>query len=269
MSGYTLSLKQAPALRVDLRGVTPGALAALSATEVEALPVMHGPALVPLAEFFRVEARSDETLVLAGDLARFDRVGWAMDGGQLVADGNVGDHAGGAMRGGRLRVHGSARDLLACEMAGGEITVDGSIGDFAASTLPGSMDGMKGGTVVVRGHAGQRLGDRMRRGTLVVHGNVGDFAASRLVAGTLAFGGTVGAHAGWGLRRGTLVFAGQAPKPPATWVPAVGEAPVFWQLLARDLALHGGAFAGLPSRRPRRHLGDLAFDGKGEWIVPT
>lgn len=269
MSGYTLSLKQAPALRVDLKGVTPAAVGALPAAEVEKLAVMHGHTLLPLGEFFRVEPRADETLVLAGDLSRFDRVGWAMDGGRLVVEGPVGDHAGGAMRSGELHIAGNARDLLACEMAGGRLTVEGSVGDFAASTLPGSMDGMKGGTVVVLGRAGDRLADRMRRGTLVVFGDVGDFAASRMVAGTLALGGAVGAHAGWGLRRGTLVFAGSAAEPPATWVPAIGEAPVFWQLLARDLARHGGPFAGLASRRPQRHLGDLAFDGKGEWIVPV
>jgi len=42
---------------------------------------------------------------------------------------------------------------------------------------------------------------------------------------------------------------------------------VFWQLLARDLARHGGPFASLPARAIDRHLGDLAADGKGEWIV--
>jgi formylmethanofuran dehydrogenase subunit C len=51
-------------------------------------------------------------------------------------------------------------------------------------------------------------------------------------------------------------------------VPAVADAAVFWQLLARDLALHGGAFAGLPVRPIRRWLGDLATDGKGEMIFP-
>jgi formylmethanofuran dehydrogenase subunit C len=42
---------------------------------------------------------------------------------------------------------------------------------------------------------------------------------------------------------------------------------VFWQLLARDLARHGGAFAALPARRVQRHLGDLAAGGKGELLL--
>ncbi len=267
MSGFTLRLRQQPALRVDLRGVTPGALAVLSRAEVERLCVGHGNALVPLAEFFDIAARDDSALVFAADLCRFDRVGWQMDGGRLIVEGPVGDYAGACMTGGEIVVHGGAGELAACEMAGGSLTIDGSAGDFAASTLPGSMDGMRGGTLVVKGNAGARFGDRMRRGSAVVHGDAGDFLASRMVAGTIALGGRAGAHAGYGMRRGSVVFAGPAPEPSRTFVPALAEAPVFWQLLARNLVQHGGAFADLPSRRIERRLGDLAADGKGELIV--
>lgn len=267
MSGFTLALKQAPALRLDLRGLTPAALATLGAAEVERRPVACGNAFAPLAEFFRVTPRDDDLLVFEGDCARCDRIGWQLDGGRIVVDGPAGDHVGTAMRAGQLHVKGDVRDLAGCEMAGGRLEIDGSAGHFTGSTLPGSMDGMRGGTLIVRGHAGRRCGDRMRRGTLVVFGDVGDFAASRMVAGTLAVGGACGAHGGYGMRRGSVVFAGSAPPPAPTFVEAVPDAPVFWQLLARDLALLGGPFAGLPARRPRRHLGDLAADGKGEWIV--
>ena len=40
------------------------------------------------------------------------------------------------------------------------------------------MKGMSGGLVIVRGHAGDRVGDRMRRGTIIVEGNVGGYAAA-------------------------------------------------------------------------------------------
>ena len=112
-------------MRVDLRGVTPSALAALSAAEVERLPIGHGNALVPLAEFFQVEARSDDTLVLEGDLSRFDRIGWQMDGGTLIVDGAAGDYVGAGMRGGEITVQGNAGALAACEMAGGTLRIDG------------------------------------------------------------------------------------------------------------------------------------------------
>ena len=77
----------------------------------------------------------------------------------------------------------------------------------------------------------------------------------------------VGAHVGYGMRRGSVVFAGAAPTLASTFVPAIAEAAVFWQLLARDLARHGGPWATLPQRRIERHLGDLAAAGKGELVV--
>ena len=257
-----LRLRAAPALRVDLRGVTPGA-------QLERSMVTHGNQTLALAELFditQVDGAADE-LVLEGDLSRFDRIGWQMTSGSIVVDGHAGDYVGGAMSGGTITVRGHAGDLAACEMAGGSLTIEGSVGDFAASTLPGSMDGMRGGTFIVRGNAGARFADRMRRGSALVFGNAGDFLASRMVAGTVAIGGTAGAHVGYGMRRGSVVFGGAAPEIAPTFVPALVDAAVFWQLLARDLARHGGPFATLPARRITRHLGDLGAGGKGELIL--
>lgn len=269
MNGWRFELRAAPALRLDLRGVTPAALAGLTLAQVEHLRIGHGNAALPLAEFFRVEAGEAGSLRFEADLARCDRVGWAMPSGRIVVAGSVGHHAGGAMTGGVLHVKGSAGLLVGCEMAGGELLVDGDVDDFAGAPLPGSMDGMRGGTLLVRGRAGARFGDRMRRGTAIVFGDAGDFLASRLVAGTIAIGGRAGAHVGYGMRRGSVVFAGAAPAIPSTFVPAIAEAPVFWQLLARELARHGGPFAALPSRRITRWLGDLSAGGKGELILPA
>jgi formylmethanofuran dehydrogenase subunit C len=274
MSQWHLKLKTQPKLRLDLRGVNPAALAELSPREIERLMLPCGNRLTPLGEWFSVqllEAHGTD-LLIEGDLSQVDRVGWQLVSGHVTVQGSVGDYLGTAMTGGHVTVHGSAGVLAACEMAGGHLTVNGDVGDFAASTMPGSMDGMRGGQLVVHGNAGNRLADRMRRGTVVVHGSVGDFAASRIVAGTVAIAGGCGAHPAWGMRRGSLVLAThdeqQRPQPSATFVPAVADAAVFWQLLARDLAPHGGAFAGLPARPIRRWLGDLATDGKGEMIFP-
>jgi formylmethanofuran dehydrogenase subunit C len=260
VSGFTLRIKQTPSLRVDLRGVTPSA-------DVRTLQVGYGNALVPLAELFSISPRHDGKLVFEGDCSRCDRIGWQMDGGTLIVEGDAGDYAGACMSGGEIILRGNARDLVACEMTGGSLIIKGNAGDFAASTLPGSMDGMRGGTLIVEGNVGERCADRMRRGTVIIFGNSGDFLASRLVAGTIALGGHAGAHVGYGMRRGSIVFAGTAPAPSPTFVPAIADVPVFWQLLARDLAQHGGVFADLPRHRIERQLGDLAADGKGEWII--
>jgi formylmethanofuran dehydrogenase subunit C len=268
---HRLVLRQAPALRIDARGLAPALLAALSSDEVRRLRLPHGRDAVVLAELFEVRAGRDDgqhALVLEGDLSRFDAIGAGLAEGTIEVFGPVGDSAGLGMSGGRLVIHGDARDLAGCAMRGGWLEVDGRIGDLAASAPPGDLDGMRGGTLLVRGSAGARLGDRMRRGTVVVHGDAGDFVASRMVAGTLAVAGRCGVHPAFGMRRGTAVFAGRAPEPAPSFVPVHSDAGVFWQLLARDLARFGGAFAGLPQRRIERWAGDLAVQGKGELLLP-
>jgi formylmethanofuran dehydrogenase subunit C len=268
MSGWRLLLRQSPTLRVDLRGITPAALADLSKAEVERLPVGCGNVTLPLVEFFHVTSDASDALVFDGDLSRFDRVGWQMAGGRIQVEGSVGHYAAGCMSAGELVVKGHAGLLAACEMAGGTFTVEGNVDDFGASTLPGSMDGMRGGSFIVKGNAGARFGDRMRRGTALVFGDVGDFLASRMVAGTIAVGGRAGAHAGYGMRRGSVLFATQPASSHSaeTFQPALASADVFWQLLARDLARHGAPFAALASMRIERRLGDCAVGGKGELI---
>jgi formylmethanofuran dehydrogenase subunit C len=263
-----LTLKAAPALRVDMRGVTPTALAALDAAAIAHHAVWHGNERVPLADLFTIETiqRKGElpALRLVGDMARFDRIGWAMDAGRIRIDGAAGDYLGALMTAGEIDCTGNAGSFAACEMAGGRLLVGGNVGDFAGASQPGSMDGMRGGEVIVHGNAGERTGDRMRRGLLAVLGNAGDFAASRMVAGTLAIGGTIGAHAAFGMRRGSLLLAQAQPDLGPTFVPTTHDITVFWRLLAKQVALLGGPFESLVATTPRRLTGDLAVDGKGE-----
>lgn len=306
--GWSLLLRAQPDFRVDLGGVLPARLAAMTADEVARLEVRHGNAMLALGELFDIvplgsgagdpgeagagaagatnqldagassgtapvasaegHAEPPTELRLEGELSRFDAIGHGLDGGVLRIVGAVGDRLGQSMRAGEIHVQGAAGQLAGCEMVGGLIEVAGDVGDFAAGALPGSMDGMRGGTLVIRGNAGARCGDRMRRGTVVLHGDAGDFMASRMVAGTIAVAGRVGAHCGYGMRRGTLVFAGPAPAVPPTFVATHQDIVVFWTLLRRSLAYHGGPFAALPAFAPRRFVGDLAVDGKGEWLLP-
>lgn len=270
-ASFRLRLRMPPTLRLELAGLTPLSIAGQSAVDVARRRVWHGNEAVPLGEWFDVEASSgdDATLVFEGDLSRCDGIGRDLDGGQIRVHGDAGDYVGAGMRDGEIIVHGSAGMLAACEMAGGRLEVTGDVGDYAASALPGDMDGMRGGLLIVRGDAGARFGDRMRRGSALVFGAAGDFLASRMVAGTVAVAGEVGAHCGYGMRRGTLIFAGPQPEPPPTFAPTRHDIGVTWALLGRSLAKHGGPFAGLAVSRPRRLVGDLAADGKGEWLLPA
>jgi formylmethanofuran dehydrogenase subunit C len=267
---WQLLLRQVPTLRVDARALAPATFAGLSADAIRRLRLPHGRDGIEVGELFEVRQGGDaaaDVLVLEGDLSRFDAIGAALDGATIEVRGPIGDCAGLEMAGGRLLVHGDARDLLGCGMRAGWLEVGGDVGDFAASARPGEAEGMRGGTLFVRGRAGARLGDRMRRGTVVAQGGCGDFAASRMVAGTLVLGAACGAHPAWGMRRGTLLLAGAAPDPPPTFVPVHADVDVFWRLLARDLARFGERFAELPRRRVLRFVGDLAVRGTGEWLV--
>ena len=267
MSGWTLTLRRDCPLRLDLRELSPAALAGRSAAEVERWRLWHGNESLALGEVFAVSPHDGEELVFEGDLSRADRIGWQLAAGVIRVEGPAGDYLGAGMSGGEILSHGAAGRLAGCEMSGGRLEIGGNTGDFAAASLPGSMDGMRGGVMVVRGNAGARFGDRMRRGTALVFGDVGDFAASRMVAGTIAVAGRLGAHPAYGMRRGSLVCAGPAPALPAAFVQSRADIAVFWQLIARDLARHGGALAALPQRLPQRHLGDLAAGGKGELLI--
>ena len=267
MSGWKLTLKQAPRLRVDLRSLSPAALAGLSAGAVAKLGVWHGKESLALAELFTIAPHTDDELRFEGDLSHCDRIGWQLGGGRIRIEGPAGDYLGAGMSAGEIIASGHAGLLAACEMSGGRLDIGGNAGDFAASPLPGSMDGMRGGTLLVRGSVGARFGDRMRRGSALVFGDAGDFLASRMVAGTIAVAGSVGAHAAHGMRRGTVVLASATPTPLPTFAETVYDFGVIWALLSRDLARAGGPFAALVAARPRRLVGDLASDGKGELLL--
>ncbi|WP_028223555.1 formylmethanofuran dehydrogenase subunit C [Paraburkholderia oxyphila] len=272
MKRITLRVKDAPALRIDARTLLPAMLAPLSESEIARLPLWHGTERIVLAELFDVRMHAipegEPCVVFEGDLRRFDRVGCAMDGGMIVVDGDVGDLAGSQMSAGSIVVSGSSGEFAACEMAGGRLEIGGNTGDFAGAALPGSMDGMRGGTLIVRGHAGERFGDRMRRGTALVFGDAGAFAASRMVAGTIGIAGCVGEHLAYGMRRGSLILAGVRELPETNrFVENYAEVSVFWRLITRSLAREGGPFSELAIREPRRLVGDVSVDGKGELLI--
>lgn len=282
MNALRLRLRQSPVspgaglrVRVDLRGVTPAAVCPLDAHDAARLTVTQGNRPVALGEFFDVSIERRDAaatlLVLEGDLAGMDRIGFGMNEGVLRVEGNAGDYTGCAMSGGDLSVSGNAGDFAAAEMAGGHVEIGGDCGDFAAASLPGSIDGMRGGTLTVRGSAGARLADRMRRGTVVVFGSAREYAASRMVAGTLAIAGDCGGYLGYGMRRGTVLCLGNHPAASSTFAATHHDIGVFWSLLRRHLAAAGGPFARLPASAPRRFAGDLAADGKGEllWFDPS
>ncbi|SAL76047.1 Formyltransferase/hydrolase complex Fhc subunit C [Caballeronia peredens] len=276
MKAITLRVKNTPGCRVDGSNLLPAALAASAPDALPRIVLQGAGETCTLGDLFDIDieqADADKpSLTIEGDAHWFDRLGANMSEGSLTVHGDAGDYAGMKMSGGELHITGDAGLFAACEMQGGRLSIHGNAGDFAAGALPGDMEGMSGGTLAIRGNAGARLADRMRRGTVLVGGDAGDFAASRLIAGTVCIGGKVGAHLGYGMRRGTVLLTNAPSSVPPTFTEGGRGFDVFWllvtRMLARESAPGFAPFATLAGNvLPRRYVGDLAVDGRGELLI--
>ena len=172
------------------------------------------------------------------------------------------------MSAGELIVDGAVGDDFAAGLRGGSIVVRGNAGDRVGGAAPGASKGMTGGEIIVTGSAGARAGERMRRGLIVVGGDAGDHAAHAIIAGTVVVLGRTGANAGRGNKRGSLVAVGGI-EVPATYRYACTFDPIYLRLLFTDLrrrhhlALDDGVIGG----RYRRYCGDAGEPGKGEILA--
>ena len=269
-------LADSGALSIDVAGVVPDQIVALTARDIARLAVRADDRPTELGTLFRITGTAaDGRIECRGDFSRVHGVGAGMAAGEIRMEGNAGRHAGEGMTGGTLTIQGDAGEWLACEMTGGTVHVAGSAGDNAAAALPGSRHGMRGGLVTIAGNAGCLAGARMRRGILAIGGNCGPATAFELRAGTVLVAGAVGPDAGHGMQRGSLVAAGARFQPPATFRKGAVWMPAFLPLLAARLDV-GGFCPGGGSVRPllagpwEQWHGDLVTGGRGEiFLRPT
>lgn len=268
MSGLVLRLKAEPAQRLDLSLLTPAHLAGLSEAQIAALPVGTTKEVVTLGDVFQISMGDVGSIRIEGGSARLDRLGEAMEEGEIVLDGDAGMRAGRLMSGGRLEITGSAGPFAGSGMSGGEFVIGGDAGERLGGPLAGEMSGMRGGLLRVRGRAGARAGDRMRRGTIVVEGDCGENAASRMIAGTLIVGGRTGATPGRLMRRGTLILAGGAETLSPTFMDNGPADLVILRLMARVFAAPPLSLKLFDGRPMRRFGGDTATMGLGEIFLP-
>jgi len=135
--------------------------------------------------------------------------------------------------------------------------------------LPGDRQGMRGGTLLVRGNSGERTGDHLRRGCILVEGNSGAYCGSRMVAGTIAVLGKVGPKAGYAMQRGTLLLYKTPEQLPSTLNDCGEHELDFLSLLMNSFTALNTRFSGTGNsrNRVRRYAGDLAVNGKGELLV--
>lgn len=259
MSGWILESRGPAGEAVDASPLRVAELVSVTARELESTPLWCGVEHRAVADLFRVKRMeaTEPTLVLAGDLSRFDYVGGFHEVGRLVVDGSAGDHCGAGMRGGTLDVRGN-------------------VGDFAAGPVGSRRSGMRGGRLIVRGSAGRYTGHRMRRGDLHVEGDSGPLTACAQVAGTIVVAGRLGGEPACAMRRGTLIVPRQPPLSPERFSDPRPLRSVFLTLLWRDAASQPD-----PPEKTTRLLerlaagpvdsmrGDRAVGGLGEILSPA
>jgi formylmethanofuran dehydrogenase subunit C len=269
MNTLCLTLREPPSQRVDLSPLTPDHLAGKAPAQIAAIELASGNRTVRVDSLFTLSGSHAHEIEFRGSCDRLDGIGAGMTQGRIVVQGDAGAYLGARMSGGRIEVRGGVGAWAATGMRGGLIHIAGNAGAFLAAALPGDRHGMLGGTVLVGGDAGDRLGDRMRRGLVLVEGRAGDFCASRMVAGTIAVWAGVGRSPGLGMRRGTLLLQ----EDPGALLPTFNDCGThalhFLTLLVRSWRSLPGRFALLPDTglRVRRFVGDLANDGRGEILI--
>ena len=233
----TLRYRGETPIPIEVEGLTPTAVRAMAAGEIERFEIFHGNRKLPLAEFFDVSGDpADARLELEGDLSGVHWIGAQMSEGEIHIRGNAGRHVGSEMSGGTIHVHGNASDWVGGEMHGGLIHIHGNAGHLVGSAYRGSRMGMTGGTVLVDGSVGNEVGLTLRRGIVAVGGNCGDFVGANMIAGTVLVFGQSGNRPAAGMRRGTVGLLGSTP--PALLVTfrknCVGK-PLFLRLMLAHL----------------------------------
>jgi formylmethanofuran dehydrogenase subunit C len=266
MSALTLTLKNAPAQRIDCSPLTPDALADKSVSDIE---LVSGNSTVRVDEVFDVSGDDANNIVINNANGKLDFIGKAMSHGSITVNGDAGGYLGQFMEGGDITVNGNSYIYTGCEMKGGQIKVNGNTGDFVGGARPGYKNGMTGGTIIITGNSGDRTGDHMRRGYILIEGDAGDYCGARMVSGTIAVLGQVGAHLGYAMKRGTLLLQ-QAPANgiSANFNDCGSHTLAFLPLMLASFKKLDSKFAELETfSRVQRYAGDLGGIGMGEILV--
>ncbi len=267
-AGWLLTLRDRPPLPLEAGSLAPARLAALSAAEVERLPLALGRREVALAELFKVDGAPGARLTFAGPCERLDGIGRGLASGEIVVEGDAGAETGAGQSGGEIRVAGSVGDAAAIGMRAGTLIIAGNAGAFLGAPPPGERLGMRGGMIRVAGDVGPRAGDRMRRGMILIGGDAGVACGARMLAGTIAVAGQIGALPGLRMRRGTIIAGGAAEGVPATFAETGLADLLVFKVMARRLASAAPWLEALLACGPlRRAAGDLAVEGKGELLL--
>jgi formylmethanofuran dehydrogenase subunit C len=96
-------------------------------------------------------------------------------------------------------------------MEGGKIEIDGSAGDYVGAPYRGSTHGIKGGSIIIHGDAGNETGSFMRGGLIIIDGNVGEFLGIHMKKGSILISGNSSNRAGAQMLGGKIILCGKTP----------------------------------------------------------
>ncbi|MFL5092117.1 MAG: formylmethanofuran dehydrogenase subunit C [Xanthobacteraceae bacterium] len=269
MKPLVLTLRQTPEQRLDMSPLVPHRLAGKTAADIAEIELQTTRVRVTVGDIFRLRMGEPRQIRIENACERLDWIGQDMTDGEILVEGNVGIQAGRTMRGGRLTIAGDAGPWAASAMIGGTLEITGNAGDRLGGPLAGEMTGMRGGIVIVRGHAGERAGDRLRRGTILVEGGAGRYAGCRMVAGTLVARRKVGPLPGYLMRRGTIVLGEGSAALSPTFVDCGLHDLLALRIMASFVETYSPRLASVIRQPRRRFAGDMAVTGKGEIFTPA
>ncbi|ACT47767.1 formylmethanofuran dehydrogenase subunit C [Methylotenera mobilis] len=266
MNALTFTLKNPLQFSVNCSALTPDHLANKSASDIANIKVTYGNSTALAGDLFDISGDDAAHVVFKNASNKLDYIGAHMSSGKITVDGNAGAYLGFTMKNGEIHCTGSAESYAACNMVNGLLQVDANVGDFLGAGSEGLRKGMRGGTVIIKGNAGDRVGDQMRRGLILIEGNAGDYCGSRMIAGTIGVWGQVGAYTAFNMHRGTLLLK-SAPALHATIQNCGTHTLPYLSLLFKSFKKYNTQFSQLSSQRVQRFVGDAAYKGNGEVLV--
>jgi len=262
MTQLTFTPKQPLMHSLDCSQLTPDLLKGLNISQIGSISLQHQR----VSDLFEMTGDDTENIVFKNSSPFYDNVGKNMSLGSITLEGDAGSYLGFGLKNASIHCKGSTQAFAACNMVSGLLRIDGNTGDFLGGASSGLRKGMRGGTVIVKGNAGDRVGDQMRRGLILIEGNVGDYCASRMIAGTIGVLGDVGKYACFNMKRGTLLLT-KRPKLHITIQDCGSHTLPFLSLLFKSFKPFNTQFSNIETKRVQRFVGDAACSGNGEILL--
>lgn len=213
MAPITLRSIAQPDLCIDCYAISPDAMAGKTAEEIADLDVWEGKIKCRLGDFFEVSGSGGPTpaeteIVIDGDASRAKYIGYKMTAGRVTVKGDADMYLGGWMKGGTIHVLGNVDSFCGIQMEGGEIVIDGRAQNHVGCSYRGDWRGMRGGTLRVRGDAGNDIGTFMNGGTIIIDGDAFIHVSTHAEGGTVIIKGDVQGRVGGQMVKGDIYVLG-------------------------------------------------------------